>query len=92
LRRLAGKLDQGLEHARLLLGPEYQIRVKALRSFLEAARPVLVDRRPAAWGNVEVATVAQHSEEHGGEVPRRPVMRWRDIVNVSRFLLIGSES
>jgi len=82
LARLAGKLDQGFEHALLLLGPKDQIRMRAVRGFLEAARSILLDRRPAVWGNLEVVSIAEHGEKHGSEVPRRPVVRWRDIVDV----------
>ena len=80
--RLTGKLDQGLEHARLLLGAENQVRVRAAGGLLESARSIRGDRDPAAWRNVEVAPIAQHGEEHGGQVPGRPVVRRRDVADV----------
>ena len=42
-RRLAGKLHQGLEYARLLLGPENQVAVVSLGRFLKPREAVGLD-------------------------------------------------
>src|SRR5947207_2005795 len=47
-RRLAGELDQGLEHARRLLGPEDQIVMASLRHLLEPRDAVGLDGHPPA--------------------------------------------
>src|SRR5262245_42731165 len=82
-RRLAGELDQGLEDSRLLLGAEDQEAVIPLRRLLETGWAAGLDSHLPARREVEVAPIAEHGVKHTGKVPGRPVVRRRDVSDVS---------
>ena len=69
-RRLAGELHQGLEHARLLLGPQDQVAVASLRRLLEPREAVGLDGHLPGRRKVEIAAVAEDRDTARWSGPR----------------------